>query len=86
MLASARARMERGERLDAVMTSLGKSLFWKDKEIVGRMLSRWNAAGLATVAERAGKLEHALMFSSAPERESLGEELLSIARAAHSRR
>jgi len=50
------------------------------------MLSRWNAAGLATVAERAGKLEHALMFSSAPERESLGEELLSIARAAHSRR
>ena len=31
MLAPARARMERGETLDAVMTSLGKALFWKDK-------------------------------------------------------
>lgn len=86
MLAPARARMERGDRLDAVMTSLGKSLFWKDKEIVGRMLSRWNAAGLARIAERAAKLERTLIFSRSPERESLGEELLSIARAARSRR
>ena len=86
MLAPARARMERGDSLDAAMTSLGKALFWKDKEIVRRMLSRWGAAGLSTAAERAGRLERALMFSPAPERESLGEELLSIARAARSRR
>lgn len=86
MLAPARARMERGESADAVMASLGKSLFWKDKAIVGRMLSSWGAAGLATVADRAGQLERALMFSPAPQHESLSEELISIARAARSRR
>jgi len=58
MLAPLRARVERGERLDAVMTSMGKSLFFKDKAKVQRMLSRWSAEGLATAADRAGKLEH----------------------------
>ena len=33
-------RIERGERLDAVMTSLGRSLFWKDKPRFERMLSQ----------------------------------------------
>ena len=86
MLAPARARMERGESADAVMTSLGKSLFWKDKAIVGKMLSSWGAAGLSTIADRAGQLERALMFSPAPQHEALSEELISIARAARSRR
>lgn len=84
MLAPARARMERGERLDAVMTSLGRSLFWKDKSLVGRMLSKWSAEDLAKVSGRAGKLERELMFSNAPDREALGEELLAIARRARS--
>ena len=86
MLAPARARVERGERPDAVMASLGRSLFWKDKPLVEKLLRTWDAKGLATVAERAGRLERALMFSPAPEQEALGEELLSIARAARSRR
>ena len=38
MLAPARARIERGESPDAVMTSLGRSLFWKDKPVVAKML------------------------------------------------
>jgi len=84
MLAPARARMERGERLDAVMTSLGRTLFWKDKATVGRMLSKWSAEDLAKLSGRAGKLERELMFSDAPEREALGEELLAIARRARS--
>jgi DNA polymerase III subunit delta len=84
MLAPARARMERGERVDAVMTSLGKMLFWKDKATVGRMLSKWSAEDLAKLSARAGKLERDLMFSDAPEREALGEELLAIARRARS--
>jgi DNA polymerase-3 subunit delta len=84
MLAPARARIERGDRVDAVMTSFGKSLFWKDKSKVQRMLSKWSADDLATVAERAGKLERSLMFAPAPEREALGEELLAIARKARS--
>jgi DNA polymerase-3 subunit delta len=85
MLAPMRARVERGESPDAVMTSLGKALFWKDKGIVGRMLSQWDAERLAKVAERAGRLERSLMFSPAPQQEALGEELLAIARAARRR-
>ena len=86
MLAPARARIERGDSVDAVMTSLGKSLFWKDKALVDRLLRLWDAKGLATVAERASRLERDLMFSPAPGHEALGEELLSIARAARRRR
>jgi DNA polymerase III subunit delta len=85
MLAPLRARVERGERIDGVMASLGKALFWKDKAKVQRMLGKWNADALATVGERAGKLERSLIFTAAPEREALGEELLAIARRARSR-
>lgn len=85
MLAPARARVELGERPDAVMASMGKSLFWKDKAKFGAMLRRWSAADIAHLSERAGKAEQALMFSDAPEREALGEELLAVARAARRR-
>ena len=85
MLAPARARIERGENADAVMTSLGKSLFWKDKPLVSRLLDRWDSAGLATAADRAGKLERELMFNDSPPAEALGEELVAIARAARRR-
>jgi DNA polymerase-3 subunit delta len=86
MLAPARARIERGERIESVMASLGKALFWKDKDVVAKMLRTWTADGLATVAERVGALERSLMFTKAPENEALGEELLAIARKARSRR
>jgi DNA polymerase-3 subunit delta len=85
MLAPARARVERGERVDAVMTSLGRSLFWKDKGKFQQMLAKWSAEDLATVADRAGKLERSLMFTAVPDREALGEELLAIARKARRR-
>jgi DNA polymerase-3 subunit delta len=85
-LAPARARIERGDSPESVMTSLGKSLFWKDKPVVAKMLSVWDSGRLATIAERAGKLEAELMFSPAPDRQALGEELLAIARVAASRR
>jgi DNA polymerase-3 subunit delta len=84
MLAPARARVERGERVGDVMTSLGRALFWKDKPVVERMLAKWSAEDLAKVAERAGKLERDLMFTPVSDREALGEELLAIARKARS--
>jgi DNA polymerase-3 subunit delta len=67
------------------MASLGKALFWKDKSAVQRMLQKWSAEDIAIVSDRAGKLERSLMFTAAPEREALGEELLAIARKARSR-
>ncbi len=85
MLAPMRARVERGETPDAVMTSMGKSLFWKDKALISRMLSQWSAERLAKVAERAGRLERGLIFNPAPQQEALGEELLAIAREARRR-
>lgn len=85
MLAPLRARVERGENPDAVMTSMGKSLFWKDKAAVAKMLSSWSAAKLATVADRAATLERAVMLGPGADREALGEELLAIARAARGR-
>lgn len=82
LLAPARARIERGESPDAVLTSLGRALFWKDKPLISRLLSMWDSRRLATVAERAAKLEHELIFSEVPNQEALGEELIAIARAA----
>jgi DNA polymerase III subunit delta len=88
MLAPLRARVERGEAPEAVMTSLGRSLFFKDQAKVRQMLAKWSAEGLATAAERAGRLERELMRplarpnSGMPDREALGEELFAIARKA----
>ena len=79
MLAPARARMERGESLDGVMTSLGKALFWKDKSLVSKMLAQWDAERLGRIAERTGQLERSMIFSPVPDQAALGEELIAIA-------
>jgi DNA polymerase-3 subunit delta len=84
MLAPLRARIERGERVDGGMASAGRSLFFKEKAKVQRMLSKWSAKELATASERAGRLERSFMFTPVPNREALGEELLAIARKARS--
>ena len=92
MLAPLRARIERGERVEAVLTSLGRSLFFKEKAKVQRMLGTWSAEALATAAERAGRLERELVRpvrhpgGRMPDGEALGEELLAIARKARSSR
>ncbi len=80
-LAPLRARIEQGERVDSILTSMGKALFWRDKAILARLLSQWSAARLAQVAERISGLERRLMLSPAPAEAALGEELLAIARA-----
>jgi DNA polymerase III subunit delta len=92
MLAPARARIERGERVDGVMASFGKPLFFKDKPLVTRLLTTWDAKGLATIAARAGNFERELMRprarpdSSLPPAEAVGEELFAIGREARRRR
>jgi DNA polymerase-3 subunit delta len=84
-IAPIRARVDAGESTGAVMASLGKALFWKDKEIVGRIVGAWDSRGLARIAARLGKLERDLMLTSAPRGEAVGEELTAIARAARRR-
>lgn len=85
MLAPIRARVEKGEAPAAVMASVGRSLFWKDKAPVEAMLARWSASDLAKAAERSGALERALIFSDAPKAAALGEELIAVARASRRR-
>lgn len=79
-LAPMQARVSKGEAVAAVMASQGKSLFWKDKPAVQRMLQIWNAERLERLSERVAMLERELMFTKAPTRPALGEELLAIAR------
>lgn len=86
MLTPIRSRIDAGENQSAVLTSMGKALFWKDKPMVERMLGMWDSAGLARVAERTGELERRLMRGDAPPpAEALGEELVAIARQARRR-
>ena len=82
MLAPLRARIEHGERVDGVMASMGKALFWKDKPLVQRLLSTWSALRLAEAASRISALERQLMLSPVSDEAALGETLIAIARAA----
>jgi len=82
MLAPLRARVERGEQVDAVLTSLGKALFWKDKELVQRLLSVWPAERLAEAASRVSALERQIMLRPLDDQAALGETLVTLARAA----
>ncbi len=81
-----RARVDAGERLHDAVTSAGKSLFWKDKDLVGRMVGRWDSPALARVVQRSGELERRLMRGdSPPPGDALEEELVAIARTARRR-
>jgi DNA polymerase-3 subunit delta len=82
ILAPARARVERGQSPGGVMAAFGKSMFWKDKNLIESLLTKWDAKRLAALSQRVGALERDLMFTPLPERDALGEELIAIARAA----
>lgn len=86
MLAPLRARVDEGRRLHDVVTSAGKAVFFKEKELVAKLLSMWDSPAIARLLERIGALERELMRSvSPPEVESMGEELVAVARAARRR-
>jgi DNA polymerase-3 subunit delta len=82
MLAPLRARIEQGESIDGVMTSMGKALFWKDKPLVQRLLSAWSAERLAEAAARVSALERQIMLRPLNDEAALGETLVTLARAA----
>jgi DNA polymerase-3 subunit delta len=82
VLAPLRARVERGESISGVMASMGKSLFWKDKPIIERLLSVWSAERLAEAAARVLSLERQIMLRPLADEAALGEALVTLARAA----
>jgi DNA polymerase-3 subunit delta len=83
MLAPIRARVESGQRPHDAVASAGKSVFWKEKALVTRMVSQWDSAALSRALERSGALERRLMSSDSPPAcEALEEELIALARMA----
>ena len=86
MLAPIRARVEGGQRPHDAVASAGKSVFWKEKALVARLVTLWDSAALSRLLERSGELERKLMRpDSAPAVEALEEELVAIARLARRR-
>ena len=81
MLTPLRAKVERGDRVSDVMTSMGKSLFWKDKPLIERLLSTWSAERLAEAALRVSTLERQIMLRPLADEAALGETLVTLARA-----
>ncbi len=85
-VAPLRSRVDHGESVDGVMTSIGKAMFFKDKSIVSSLLRSWDSARLAALIDRTARLEKDLMLSDQPPVALLGDELVTIARAARARR
>jgi DNA polymerase-3 subunit delta len=87
MLAPIRARVDQGQRPHDAVTSAGKSVFWKHKDLVARLVTLWDSDALARIVERSGELERRLMRSDCPPpADALEEELVAIARQANRRR
>ena len=82
MLAPLCAKISQGQSVDGVMTSMGKSLFWKDKPLIQRLLSAWSAERLAEAAARVSALERQIMLRPLADEAALGETLVTLSRAA----
>ena len=81
-LSPLRSRVDNGESVNGVMTSMGKALFWRDKDPIQRTLSRWTSSQLAAAADQVTAAEREAFRGRSPDRALLGETLLSVARLA----
>jgi DNA polymerase-3 subunit delta len=82
LLSRLRAQVERGSSPDAVMASQGKSLFWKEKDSIGRQLSRWRSDALARSVSRLLEAERQVKASGGLGPTAVDEELFAICRQA----
>jgi DNA polymerase-3 subunit delta len=81
-LARLRAEVERGNSVDSVMASQGKSLFWKEKSSIGQQLSRWRSPLLAKSIDRLVEAERQAKASGGLGSAAVDEELFAICRQA----
>lgn len=82
LLARLRAEVEQGSSPAAVMASSGKSLFWKEKDEVGRQLARWRADLVAKAMSRLLEAERQVKASGGVGPLAADEELFAICRQA----
>lgn len=81
-VAPLRAEVAGGQSVDAVMASSGRGIFWKDQKVVSGLLQRWSPDRIATATTRLAALERAYKRSGTAGMVLIGEEILTIARAA----
>jgi DNA polymerase-3 subunit delta len=82
LLARLRAQVERGNSVDAVMASQGKSLFWKEKPAIAQQLGRWRGELLAKSVSRLVEAERQVKASGGLGAPAVNEELFAICRQA----
>ena len=82
LLARLRAEVDRGNSVSAVMTSSGKSLFWKDKETVAKQLGRWRSDLIAKSLSRINEVQRQVMSPGSLGPLAIDEELFAICRQA----
>ena len=82
LLARLRGEVDRGNNVDAVMTSQGKTLFWKEKPVVARQLSRWRSDLLARATGRLLESERQVKASGGLGPLAVEEEMFAICRQA----
>jgi DNA polymerase-3 subunit delta len=82
LLARLRAEVERGSSVSAVMASVGKSLFWKDKDTVGPQLGKWRSELIAKAVSRLIEAEQQVMAPGGPGVVAADAELFAICRQA----
>ena len=82
LLARLRAEVERGSSPSAVMASSGKSVFFKEKDAVGRQLGRWRPELIAKAISRLVEAERQVKAPGGPGPVAVDEELFAICRQA----
>jgi DNA polymerase-3 subunit delta len=82
LLARLRGEVERGNSVDAVMASQGKSVFWKEKASLGQQLARWRSDLLAKSVSRLLDAERQVKAPGGLGPIAVDEELFAICRQA----
>lgn len=82
LIANIRADFDASGRLEAVVESAGKAVFWKEKGTVSRQVRIWDAPGAARVIQRLLDAERASRGGRGAGELLVRHELLAIARQA----
>ena len=82
LLARLRGEVEQGSSVGAVMASAGKSVFWKEQDVVAAQLGRWRAPLIAKAMSRLAEAERDVMRPGGPGLVAADAELFAICRQA----
>ncbi len=82
LLSKLRAEVERGNSVDSVMASHGKSLFWKEKPVVTQQVARWRSDVIAKAFGRLLEAERQVKAPGGLGPVAVEEELFAICRQA----